>query len=132
MGQAGLTRAAATLALGAAVALAGALAGCADKVLPVDQAGRTTALPTGPAATTAQTPQPPEPTASPPGPHDQCGAADLKYLIGKSRLEIPVPVDPSKRRVVCKSCPVTMDYRADRQTITYDPATNLVTDVACG
>ena len=109
-----------------------ALAGCADKVLPVDSAGRTTALPTGPAAATAQTPQPPKATASPPGPNDQCGAAELGYLVGKARTEIPVPIDPSKRRVVCTTCPVTQDFRPDRQTITYDAATNLVVGVRCG
>ena len=118
------------IAVGGAALLA--LAACAPKVLPVDAAGRTSALPTGPAATTAQTPQPPESTAAPPGPNDQCGAADLAYLVGKPRTEIPVPVDPSKRRVVCTTCPMTRDYRADRQTITYDAATNLVVSVACG
>ncbi len=126
MGEAGMRR----IALGFLAAVA--LAGCADKVLPVDSAGRTTALPTGPAATTAQTPQPPEATASPPGPNDQCGAAELGYLVGKSRTEIPVPIDPSKRRVVCTTCPMTQDFRPDRQTITYDAGTGLVVGVKCG
>ncbi len=126
MGEAGVRR-----NLLAAAALL-ALAACADKVLPVDSAGRTTALPTGSAAATAQTPQPPEATASPPGPNDQCGAAELGYLVGKTRTEIPVPIDPSKRRVVCTTCPTTQDYRPDRQTITYDAATNLVVRVRCG
>jgi len=57
-----------------------------------------------PPVTTAPTP-PPVQVAPPPAPTqaagDSCGANALKYLIGRPRTDIPVPLDPSRRRVVC-------------------------------
>jgi hypothetical protein len=74
----------------------------------------------------------PAPISVPPPPdRDQCGAWELQDLVGKPRTEIPVPVDPSRRRVVCSTCPMTMDFNAGRLTIVYDAATNLVTRVSC-
>ena len=65
-------------------------------------------------------------------PSDTCGAADLAYLVGKPRTEIPIPADLTHRRVVCSTCPLTTDVMPERQTITYDSATHLVTKVSCG
>ncbi len=62
----------------------------------------------------------------------RCEATDLAYLIGRSRTEIPVPVDPSHRRVSCTTCPVTMDYMPDRTDILFDARTGLITEVKCG
>jgi len=64
--------------------------------------------------------------------NDQCGAQALQYLIGKPRTDIPVPLDPAMRRVVCSSCVVTQDFRADRQTIVFNSDTGLITSVKCG
>ena len=130
-------------ALAGAFALA--LAACADK-LPVDSADHHTALPrartypeptytvphsaTDPAASAA-TPSSSS-SAAPTAPADTCGAVPLAYLVGKPRTEIPIPADLLHRRVVCSTCPVTPDVMPDRQTITYDSATGLVTKVACG
>ena len=78
---------------------------------------------------------PPPPVVSPPqdlGSKDSCGADPLQYLIGKPRTDIPVPVNPNLRRVVCSSCAVTMDFNAARQTIVYDSQTGLVRSVKCG
>jgi len=61
-----------------------------------------------------------------------CDAANLAWLVGRSRNEIPVPVDPARRRVACTRCPVTDDYRPDRTDIRYDAVTGLVTSVKCG
>jgi hypothetical protein len=97
--------------------------------------------PPAPAASTAppQTPPPPAPPPDvstpltpPPPPKDACGASDLQYLVGKPRTDIPVPVNPSKRRVVCSSCVMTQDFVPFRQTIIYDANTGLVTAVRCG
>ena len=67
-----------------------------------------------------------------PNPNDQCGAAALQYLVGRPRTEIPVPLQPSTRRVVCSTCVITRDYRADRQTIVFDSDSGLIKSVACG
>jgi len=69
---------------------------------------------------------------TPPKPADSCGAAALQYLVGKPRTDIPVPVNPGMRRVVCSTCMITQDYVEGRQTITYDTQTGLVTSVRCG
>jgi len=77
----------------------------------------------------------PAPAQSPayrPMANDQCGAAALQYLVGRPRTEIPVPLQPSTRRVVCSTCVVTQEYRADRQTIVFDSDTGLIKSVACG
>ncbi len=65
-------------------------------------------------------------------PKDRCGANALQSLIGKPKTEIPVPVDPSKRRVSCSTCAVTMDYREDRLNIVFDVDTGIITQVKCG
>ncbi len=61
-----------------------------------------------------------------------CEAPSLVYLIGKPRTQIPVPVDPSRRRVSCTTCPVTEDFRPERTDILFDQNTGLVTAVKCG
>jgi hypothetical protein len=63
---------------------------------------------------------------------DACGAKDMQYLVGLAKTEIPVPLNPKMRRVVCSTCAVTMDYSPERQTITFDVKTGLVTSVKCG
>jgi hypothetical protein len=72
--------------------------------------------------------------AAPSGPaqRDTCGASALATLVGKPRTQIPVPVDLSRRRVVCTACPVAPDVRMDRLNIFYDARTGLVTKVSCG
>lgn len=64
--------------------------------------------------------------------NDTCGAQALQNLVGKPRTEIPVPLYPDKRRVVCSTCIVTQEFRADRQTIVFDTDTGLIKSVACG
>lgn len=76
--------------------------------------------------------QSPPPTAVSSRPADQCGAVELQHLVGRPRTEIPAPVDPRRRRVVCTTCPRTMDYDPSRLTIEYDPATDRVTKAECG
>ncbi|WP_155913559.1 proteinase inhibitor i78 [Asticcacaulis sp. AC466] len=63
---------------------------------------------------------------------DQCGATALQYLVGKPRTEIPVPLNPGSRRVVCSTCIVTQEYRADRQTIVFSSETGIIQSVKCG
>jgi hypothetical protein len=90
-------------------------------------------------APAAPTPPPPRPQqtapatpAPPPRSSDSCGAGPLQYLVGRPRTDIPVPVNPSQRRVVCSTCMMTQDYVPSRQTITYDTQTGRVSSVRCG
>ncbi len=76
-------------------------------------------------------PSPPPPPA-PPEPIDYCGAKELEYLIGQHRSQIPVPLDPSSRRVTCTTCPATMDYSPYRVNILYDQVTGVIKEVKCG
>jgi hypothetical protein len=97
------------------------LAGCQDRYLAVDDAGRTTATP--------------PPLAAPPttaaAAADTCGAGKLQYLIGKSRRQIPVPVNMAKQRVDCTTCVLSHLDDPQRVTILFDQSTGLVTDVKC-
>jgi hypothetical protein len=73
------------------------------------------------------------PSSSRPAPStDECGAAALQWLVGKPRTEIPVPIEPNRRRVVCSACEITPEHVPFRQTIVYDLNTGLVTQVKCG
>ncbi|HEY1753590.1 MAG TPA: proteinase inhibitor i78, partial [Caulobacteraceae bacterium] len=109
-------------ALGGAAALA-LLAACSEPAKP----------PPAPPPAAPAAPPPPVVTPPPPRPApDPCGAQPLQYLVGKPRTQIPVPVDPSRRRVVCSTCATTQDHVPSRQTIIYDSNTDLVRSVRCG
>ena len=108
--------------IGLIVMAFGVLAGCQSRYLPVDEAGSTTAVP------------PPANVSAPPPPasaHDTCGADKLQYLIGKSRLQIPVAVDMSRRRVACTTCVLSNPEDPSRVTILFDQTSGLVTSVKC-
>lgn len=106
------------LALAAAIALSGCVS--------VDKVSAPTMEASPPRA---EAPAEPAPQLPPP---DSCKSGDFAYLIGKNRSEIPVPTDPSKRRVLCTTCVATMDYRPDRLNIVYDMETGIVKEVKCG
>jgi len=115
--------------------VAGLLAGCGSA--PEDRSD--TGLPSAPQPYVPPARPTPPPQARPAPPpaykpvtNDTCGAAALQYLVGKPRTEIPVPLQPSSRRVVCSTCVTTQEFRADRQTITFDSDTGLITSVKCG
>jgi len=63
---------------------------------------------------------------------DLCGAKPLQYLVGRLKTEIPVPLDPNSRRVLCTSCAATMDYNPSRQNIIFDAETGVIKSVSCG
>jgi hypothetical protein len=111
------------LVVWAAAYLVALMAGCSEPAKP----------PPAPPPV-AEAPAPP-PVVTPPqelGAKDSCGADPLQYLVGKPRTDIPVPVNPGLRRVVCSSCVITQDFNASRQTIVYDSQTGLVRSVKCG
>lgn len=84
------------------------------------------ATPTAPPAVAL--PMPPQQQAE----KDECGLKDAQAFVGKNRTELPAPVDPSRWRVACTTCPVTMDYRPDRLNILFNPDTGVVQQVKCG
>lgn len=77
-------------------------------------------------------PPPPPPQATLPVVPDMCGASELQHLVGQPKTQIPVPIDPSRRRVACTTCPVTMDYRPDRLNFFFDPDTGIIKEIKCG
>jgi hypothetical protein len=87
-----------------------------------------------PAPVVTPPPPPPAPTAPRPSapPKDACGAGPLQSLVGRPRTDIPVPVYPGRRRVVCSTCVMTQDYNPTRLTIIFDSSTGSVKSVRCG
>jgi len=63
---------------------------------------------------------------------DVCRAGGLQWLVGRSKTEIPVPVDVVNRRVTCTTCPVTKDYSPHRLNIFFNEQTGIVEQVRCG
>ncbi|MEI6438842.1 MAG: peptidase inhibitor I78 [Alphaproteobacteria bacterium] len=63
---------------------------------------------------------------------DLCKAQQVMGLIGKSRLEIPVPVVPALQRVACTTCPITMDYNPRRLNFFFDAETGVIKQIRCG
>ena len=100
----------------------------------LDQPGSEPTTTPAPAPPAAAPPPPPmqTPAPQPAAPRDSCGAAAHAHLVGRNKSEIPVPVDPSRRRVACTTCPITEDLRSDRLNIFYDASTGVITEVRCG
>jgi hypothetical protein len=68
---------------------------------------------------------------APPPTRDYCGADQLQWLVGRPRVEIPVPLEPARRRVLCATCPISPEVNVWRQTILYDPRNDTVMSVNC-
>ena len=114
--------------------MAGARVWVAAALIVVGACGEPAKPPPPPAVAPAPPPPPPQAIAPrpPAAPTDSCGADALRYLVGKPRTDIPVPVNPGRRRVVCSTCAMTMDDQSTRQTIIFDSKTDLVSSVKCG
>ena len=109
-----------------------ALAACGELDRPVTYEPRAApTLPDRPVSSPRmQSPAPPAPVERPPA--DACGAAAHAHLVGKNRTEIPVPVNPSQRRVACTTCPITEEFSPWRLNFFYDAKTGVITEVRCG
>ncbi len=119
-----IKRVASVLALGAL------LASCSSAPEPAPPPPPNT--PTAPPAIALPAPPPPPAASAAVEPKDQCGLKDAQAFVGKPRTSLPAPVDPSRWRVACTTCPVTMDYRPDRLNILFNADTGVVREVKCG
>ena len=63
---------------------------------------------------------------------DLCKAGEMQWLVGRTKAEIPVPVDVANRRVTCTTCPVTQDFSPYRLNVFYDEKTEVIEQVRCG
>ena len=114
--------------IGAAMVLGLVLASCSSAPEPAPPPPPTT--PTAPPAIAL--PAKPPASSSSEASKDQCGLKDAQAFVGKPRTSLPAPVDPSRWRVACTTCPVTMDYRPDRLNILFNADTGVVQQVKCG
>ena len=112
---------------GLGVGLALALAACSSAPEPKPAPPPPPETPTAPPAI-ALPAKPPAAEAK----EDQCGLKEAQAFLGKLRTSLPAPVDPSRWRVACTTCPVTMDYRPDRLNILFNTDTGVVQQVKCG
>jgi hypothetical protein len=56
----------------------------------------------------------------------------MQHLVGRPRSEIPIPLNPSRQRVACTTCPVTLDYSPQRLNFFFDAETGIIKQVRCG
>ena len=83
-------------------------------------------------------PYPPGPPAAqsfpPHGPPsaDSCGASAHRWLVGRSRAEIPPRPPGAQWRVLAQGDAMTRDLRPNRLNIIYDRYTQRVLEVWCG
>lgn len=61
----------------------------------------------------------------------QCKAEDWQSYVGKARTTLPQAPQGLVFRVACNTCAVTMDYRSDRVTFSYDDK-DIITRATCG
>jgi len=104
------------------------LAACAGPAYPVANPAPSSP-PTAPPAAVArlETPIPrPAETAR------ECGAAALQGLVGRPRTEIPVPLNPSRQRVACTTCPAADNVDPGRLNFLFDAQTGLIREIRCG
>ena len=53
-------------------------------------------------------------------------------LIGRPKIEIPVPLHPELQRVACTTCAVTLDFNPRRLNIFFDAQTGIIKEARCG
>lgn len=61
-----------------------------------------------------------------------CKVEDYQSYVGRNRSTIPTAPAGQTFRVLCTTCPATMDYRENRVNFVFDEATNIVKEVKCG
>ena len=61
----------------------------------------------------------------------QCKASDWQSYVGKPRQSLPAAPQGMRFRVLCSTCPATMDYISSRVTFVYDDK-DVITRASCG
>ena len=74
------------------------------------------------------TPNPPLPPPS----QDTCRAATYADTLGDDYRTVPPAPQGRVFRVVCTTCPMTMDFNAERLNFFYDQTTGRVVRLSCG
>lgn len=83
-------------------------------------------------AACAPTSGPSSPPTAEPGGADQCRANAYERYIGRPRSELPLQPAGETWRVLCSTCPATMDYNPNRLNIVFDRQSEIITKVSCG
>lgn len=63
---------------------------------------------------------------------DSCGASTYASLVGQDKSAAPTTTEGRPVRVVCSTCPMTMDYNAARLNVVFDEKTGVVQKLDCG
>ena len=87
------------------------------------------------ACQSAPAPEPPSSAPTdrlPTGDADTCGAAGYASVLGKSHDSVPPAPAGKAVRIVCSTCPMTMDYNAARLNVIFDEKTGAVQKLTCG
>jgi hypothetical protein len=61
-----------------------------------------------------------------------CKVEDYQSYVGRNRSTVPAPPHGQTFRVLCTTCPATMDYRENRVNFVFDQATGVIQQVKCG
>lgn len=61
-----------------------------------------------------------------------CKADQYQRLVGTNRSQLPAAPAGETWRVVCTTCPMTMDYNQSRLNIVFDQASGVIREVKCG
>ena len=63
---------------------------------------------------------------------DTCGSRQFAWLVGQDHKKAPPTSAGKVVRVVCSTCPMTMDYNGERLNVIYDAKTGVVEKLTCG
>lgn len=72
------------------------------------------------------------PPAQTPAEADTCNARTYGWLVGEPKSRIPAMPADAVMRVLCTTCPMTMDFNPARLNIFYDEKTGVIGKLNCG
>lgn len=61
-----------------------------------------------------------------------CKVEDYQAYVGRNRSTVPTAPEGQTFRVLCTTCPATMDYRENRVNFVYEEPSGVVRQVKCG